>query len=97
MVGIFKKFKNIMKFTQQYAPLLNNVAPGLGDTTNFVLKGIDAGGDFVDGFARNFKKNKKNCFIEGIKGGLDGIADWNSSDLNQLSNKIKLKASEESE
>jgi hypothetical protein len=43
-----------------------------------VLKGIDAGGHFVDGFARNFKKNKKNRFIEGTKGGLDGIVDWKS-------------------
>jgi hypothetical protein len=61
MVGMFKKFNDLLKLISQYVPVHNHVSPGLGDTVQFAARGIGVGGQFINAFHDSYKKsqNKK--------------------------------------
>jgi hypothetical protein len=46
MVGIHKKFKQLLNVIQQYAPLLSKFVPGLGEIVRSV---IGVGENIIDG------------------------------------------------
>jgi hypothetical protein len=95
MVGTYRKFDKIMRMLGSYAPLLNNLAPGLGDIAGLGVRGVRAGGRFANAAYNSYsnpkKKNKLDRFMLGVKSGLNSLANWKSKNIDELSDKIQLR------
>jgi hypothetical protein len=48
MVGIYKKAKQLFKIVSQYAPLLNNLVPGLGEAVGALSSLADSTTDGIN-------------------------------------------------
>jgi hypothetical protein len=94
MVGMFKKFNDLLKLISQYAPALNHVSHGLSNAVQFAARGVGVGGQFINAFHDSYKEsqNKKRYrrIVDGIRGGFNSITNNNSGNLDNLSNKIEL-------
>jgi hypothetical protein len=70
MVGIHKKITQLLKLVQKYAPILNNVIPGLGNIVGTVGKIGEHVADGVNNVYNDYQSAKKAKQKYGV---LDGI------------------------
>jgi hypothetical protein len=95
MVGNYRKFDKLVRLCGNYAPLLNGLAPGLGDLAHGAVQGVRYGGRFANAAYKGYKgskqKSKFGRVMSGIKSGFNSLANWKSKDINELSDKIQLE------
>jgi hypothetical protein len=77
MVGIFKKFMQIVSVVKNNAHFLNYIAPGLGEVVgsvaNVVGRGASAANNIYNSYKSAKESGKKLGFTEGLAAGLQGF------------------------
>jgi hypothetical protein len=71
MVGIYKKAKQLFQLISKYAPLLNNIVPGLGEVVGIGSQIADKAADGFNSIHNDYtaakKSGEKYGFGQGIK------------------------------
>jgi hypothetical protein len=71
MVGIYHKVRQLLNIVQKYAPILSNIAPGLGEAVGTIAdlaEGVTDGANNVyEDYNTSKKANKSYCFTDGVK------------------------------
>jgi hypothetical protein len=108
MVGIYKKAKHLFKIVSQYAPLLNNLVPGLGEAVGVLSSLADSTADGMNnvyndynsainsGESYGFRKGLKS-FFRPMAGTKKSVANTLSKEYGQLHPRLELKDEVEEE
>jgi hypothetical protein len=102
MVGIHKKVKQLLNIIQNYAPLLSNFVPGLGETVGMLSEVGSSVADGINNVYEDYTESKSNKKKYGLMDGVRSFTRPNAvkkltKDYGGLHPRVKLKEDYESE
>jgi hypothetical protein len=100
MVGIYRKAKQLIKFIQQYAPFLDNIAPGASSVVNSLAGIADNVADGINNVYDDYGVVKRTGNRYSLGRGLKtffkpSVTNTLTKDYGGLHPRLKLKADSE--